>query len=137
MKAQKFTISIELKDKQKLDCGYILIGYDKNKIPVKFTALTPVNNASYTMSMPENIEEIAKAKPAVARKIIKERITGMMQDHIEGIWDDLGGKYFDPDTEKKIPFESINVTDDNKITHLIFKKGNTLMSSMKSFLKMD
>lgn len=132
MKAQKFTIIIELKDKTKLDCGYILIGY-KNKIPMKFTALTPVNNANYSIQMPENIKDIAESKPQVARKIIKDRITEMMQDHVEGIWDDLGGKYHKADTGENVVFDNISVVDDHKITFLVYKKGNTLISSVKSF----
>ena len=63
MKAQNLQLVLNLKISKNQIADIFLIGYDKNKIPVKFTALTPVNNASYTMSMPENIEEIAKAKP--------------------------------------------------------------------------
>ena len=137
MKTQRFTIIIELKDKTKLDCGYILVGYNKQNIPVKFTALTPVNNANYSIKMPDNIKEIAKEKPGAARKIIKEKLTELMEDHVEGIWEDLGGKYQVSETGKKQPFENISVIDDNKITQLIYKKGSSLMSSMKSFLKLE
>ena len=45
-----------------------------------------------------------------------------MEDHVEGIWEDLGGKYRVPDTGKKQPFENISVIDDNKITQLIYKR---------------
>ena len=60
----------------------------------------------------------------------------MMQDHIEGIGMTLVVNTLILIQKRKSHLKT-NVTDDNKITHLIFKKGNTLMSSAKSFLKMD